>query len=366
MGLIDGLAQAGASAVNGVLSYIGTRQTNKTNRRIAAEQNALNYKMFQDANAYNYSMWNRENWYNMPINQRKRLEEAGYNPAALLDAPQLGAASSPSGSVTPAPAVGYQYQSPISSIGPAMAEMSGTLKNLSEAKLLDKQSQNYEIDLMSQIDLRERQGLLSKSQADLFRQEYDLKNETWDELIKAAVNDNKMKQEEARKLSIANDIQEQYGSKVAEKELEKIAAEIALELEKGNTEKAQQKLMSIQGDQEKARTIIMRDQQRSEAAKNAQEIRESKKREQLIGSQTTGQDIKNYLDGLFGQNERSEDLRRKIAEGDIKSAEAFIKELEKGFYDGSKGKWVSGFTEFTKWLGENIGNLLPVLKSFSK
>lgn len=69
------------------MNYIGVKDTNKTNRELAENQNQ-----------WNLEQWSRENYYNRPINQLKRYQEAGLNPLlAMADiepgqAPQLQSA----------------------------------------------------------------------------------------------------------------------------------------------------------------------------------------------------------------------------------------------------------------------------------
>ena len=360
-------ATAAAIGAGAALSLGGGIFSNKTNKKIARETNALNYKMFQEANQFNREMWDLENQYNLPVNQKKRLLAAGVNPAALVDAPQLGAAASGYASVSPPQMQGYQYQNVLGNVSSDLVALTQAMKNTKDAELTDIQSQNYELDLMSQIDLRESQGLLSKSQADWYRQEYDLRKENWDELIKQAVLQNQMSEEEARKLRLANDLVETYGDAIKKNEVAKTAAEVITEIEKGNTEKAHQKLMGIQGDQEKARTVIQRDAQRSQAAVNQQTIRESKARERLVGSQITAQDFTNKLNSIFGENERWIQLGKDISDGKIKDMQALEAEIKRRWYDpndpNAKGKIVRGVTEFTKWLGEIISNVLPIAGS---
>lgn len=66
---------------------------------------ALNYhfqkKLAQQQNEYNMQMWNLQNEYNSPLNQAKRLEEAGLNSALMHGQISTGNASSAPQMVTP-------------------------------------------------------------------------------------------------------------------------------------------------------------------------------------------------------------------------------------------------------------------------
>ena len=94
------------SAASGLLSGIGpvfsgavgaktTADTNKTNLKIAQMNNDFNAREAQKARDFQLDMWNKENEYNSASSQRKRLEDAGYNPY-MSDA-QAGTAAGMSG-----------------------------------------------------------------------------------------------------------------------------------------------------------------------------------------------------------------------------------------------------------------------------
>lgn len=63
-----------ANIGGGILGYIGQRNTNKTNLKLA-----------EQARTHDVNMWNMQNAYNTPAMQRQRLEEAGLNPNLLYD-----------------------------------------------------------------------------------------------------------------------------------------------------------------------------------------------------------------------------------------------------------------------------------------
>lgn len=71
--LLSGLMSAGTSAGNNIFSTI-MNQVNSERQRNWSE------KMYANQNAWNEEMWNKQNEYNSPVNQVKRLEEAGLNP----------------------------------------------------------------------------------------------------------------------------------------------------------------------------------------------------------------------------------------------------------------------------------------------
>ncbi len=66
------------------MGAIGSSVINSSGRKKAQQrQFKQQEKMANKANAYNLDMWNKTNMYNSPIEQRKRLEEAGLNPALM-------------------------------------------------------------------------------------------------------------------------------------------------------------------------------------------------------------------------------------------------------------------------------------------
>lgn len=107
--LIGGaLISAGGSLLGNLFGNSAQKQANK-----------LTYKMFQEGNAFNREeriaaqKWQKEmldyqNAYNTPLEQRKRMQEAGYNPYLSQIAPNLsaGASSSPQASSTGAGSIG--------------------------------------------------------------------------------------------------------------------------------------------------------------------------------------------------------------------------------------------------------------------
>lgn len=78
---IGTLALSGVGSIfGGFLGSNSSKNTNKTNLQIARETNEANRANQEYQNEWNYNMWNMQNEYNTPLNQRKRLDEAGLNP----------------------------------------------------------------------------------------------------------------------------------------------------------------------------------------------------------------------------------------------------------------------------------------------
>lgn len=144
-GLFGGIG----SVVSGAIGAKTTADTNKTNLKINQMNNDFNAREAQKARDFQLGMWNRENEYNSASSQRKRLEDAGYNPY-MSDA-QAGTATGMSGT-SAASAAGSAAQIPYTpdfqSVG---VNLASALKMMSEKKQTDIENLNMSDLLRSQI-----------------------------------------------------------------------------------------------------------------------------------------------------------------------------------------------------------------------
>lgn len=144
-----GLFGGVGSVVSGVIGAKTVSDTNKTNLKINQMNNDFNAREAQKARDFQLSMWDRENEYNKASSQRKRLEEAGYNPY-MSDA-QAGTATGMSGTSS-ASAAGAAPQIPYTpdfqSVG---VNLASALKMMSEKKQTDIENLNMTDLLRSQI-----------------------------------------------------------------------------------------------------------------------------------------------------------------------------------------------------------------------
>lgn len=134
--------------------------TNKMNKKLVRETNALNYQMFGEQNEFNErlakEMFDLENAYNDPSAVRERLENAGYNPFAMGEQ----GASFANGDVatptagTPIPMQAPQYQAPQFNFAETIGDLTlkaAQAKNLGANtetvdKTRDKIIKQYELD----------------------------------------------------------------------------------------------------------------------------------------------------------------------------------------------------------------------------
>lgn len=149
MSLLAGIA-TGVGALGGALfGKKSTDSANKANLKINQMNNDFNAREAQKARDFQLDMWNKENEYNSASSQRKRLEEAGYNPY-MSDA-QAGTASGMSGTSS-ATAAGVTPQVPYTpdfqSVG---VNLASALKMMSEKKQTDIENLNMSDLLRSQI-----------------------------------------------------------------------------------------------------------------------------------------------------------------------------------------------------------------------
>ncbi len=82
--VVGGLISAGGSLLSGLtgglFSSSSAKSASKAQLQATRETNEQNYRIWQEQRQHSIDMWNMENDYNSPINQRARLESAGYNP----------------------------------------------------------------------------------------------------------------------------------------------------------------------------------------------------------------------------------------------------------------------------------------------
>lgn len=147
--IAGGLSGGLGSVLSGVIGAKTTSDTNKTNLKINQMNNDFNAREAQKAREFQLEMWNRENYYNSASSQRKRLEDAGYNPY-MSDA-QAGTASGMSGT-SAATAAGASPQVPYTpdfqSVG---VNLASALKMMSEKKQTDIENLNMTDLLRSQV-----------------------------------------------------------------------------------------------------------------------------------------------------------------------------------------------------------------------
>ena len=145
----SGLFGGVGTVISGAIGAKSTADTNKTNLKINQMNNDFNAREAQKARDFQLDMWNKENEYNSASSQRKRREEAGYNP--YMGDAQAGTATGMSGT-SAATAAGAAPQIPYTpdfqSVG---VNLASALKMMSEKKQTDIENLNMSDLLRSQI-----------------------------------------------------------------------------------------------------------------------------------------------------------------------------------------------------------------------
>lgn len=149
MGVLAGIATGIGALGSAFFGKKSTDSANKANLKINQMNNDFNAREAQKARDFQLAMWNRENEYNKASSQRKRLEEAGYNP--YMNDAQAGTSSGMSGTSS-ATAAGALSQNPyipdFQSVG---VNLASSLKLMSEKKQTDIENLNMSDLLRSQI-----------------------------------------------------------------------------------------------------------------------------------------------------------------------------------------------------------------------
>lgn len=154
----------GFGLANGIIGAIGQNSANKTYLKGIRETNEQNYKIWQEQQQHNIDMFNMQNdanvanWqnqfdqtnaYNTALAQRQRLEDAGLNPALMMNGGNSGVASSsgiPTASATPAQAP--QMQAPQQVRSPLVEFANNainSLQGIAEAMNLNAKTKTEEV-----------------------------------------------------------------------------------------------------------------------------------------------------------------------------------------------------------------------------
>lgn len=137
-----GWSQVGAAAIQTAGSILNSTFGYKSTKELAKYQNDMNREN-----------WELQNEYNLPVNQVKRLEDAGINPVLAY---QNSADASNASPMQPAQ-VGKPFSLDMSVIGNALNSVVDAMFKKKQLDLLDKDIQAKQIqNIMSSYDLRKK------------------------------------------------------------------------------------------------------------------------------------------------------------------------------------------------------------------
>lgn len=231
---------AGASLVSGILGYASQRQANKTNLQIARETNALNAQLQREVNQQNLDIFNRQLEYNSPAEQRRMLEEAGYNPASYTD--KGSSSPSPSAPNMVAPHMERAEVSPYLGFAQDAANMASVFKITSEAEKAKQEAdyqkkQNAVFDEMMRYEFESR-GLANKWQ--------ELQNrfagDTYEDRARKILNEADKELELKNELHMKNALLELYGEREYKAKINQLEEQAKLWKQQGKTEITKQDL----------------------------------------------------------------------------------------------------------------------------
>lgn len=183
------------SMLGGLFGAAGSAKAAKYQLQAARETNQMNYQIAQENNAFNQRMWEKQNAYNSPVEQRRRLEQAGLNPNLMMNGGSAGTAetapTADTSGVQQVPDIGSTiasgYQQFGSSLSNAASQIAGMVYNngLQQANVNKAQAEAQSAsqdarykELQNQFaasqflaDLREKQyrGLIAKSDFEFLR-----------------------------------------------------------------------------------------------------------------------------------------------------------------------------------------------------
>lgn len=193
--LTAGIIAGAGSLIGGLFGGSGSKKAAKYQLQAARETNHMNYQIAQENNAFNERMWDKQNAYNSPVEQRKRLEQAGLNPNLMMNGGSAGTAetapTADTSGVQQVPDIGSTiasgYQQFGNSLSNAASQIAGMVYNndLQQANVQKAQAEaqsssedaRYK-ELQNQFaafqfiaDLREKQyrGLIAKSDYEYLR-----------------------------------------------------------------------------------------------------------------------------------------------------------------------------------------------------
>lgn len=325
---ITGGSSVLGSLVSGIFNSSAQRRANKLQVQLAKEQNAFNERMLDKQNAFNLDMWNKENEYNSPTAQVQRMLAAGLNPAALAGSSgQSGLSTNmpQSESFSPAalpnivPETGFGDA--IGNMSSQFVNMAAAFKSLTETKGQEIDNANKDAMLKATIDKLRADGRLSDEQANNINWESAIKQTSFNDLIQITHQQALDAMYKAEVSKIESEVQQKYGEKIAQAELNEVLEKVKLLVEQGETEQAQQELLSVTKDKTFSDMIVNRLVGASQSAANYANARNQ-------NAQALGKELENEVYRLFGKGQAAQDFLNSMYQGDINKCLANIADLK--------------------------------------
>lgn len=170
------------SLLGGLFGAGGSVKAAKYQLQAARETNQMNYQIAQENNAFNQRMWEKQNAYNSPVEQRRRLEQAGLNPNLMMNGGSAGTAetapTADTSGVQQVPDVGSTiasgYQQFGNSLSSAASQIAGMVYNngLQQANVNKAQAEAQSASLDARYKELQNQFAASQFLADLREKQY--------------------------------------------------------------------------------------------------------------------------------------------------------------------------------------------------
>lgn len=229
---VTGAGSALGSLVSGYFGSKAQKSANETNLQIARETNQMTLDAMRENNAFNrqmaIDMFNMENAYNNPVEQMKRLREAGINPAVALGGSATSIANSgeiatPSASGTPS--LAFPHVEPVPNL---LSGAINTMLQLSQLGLNRSTAKKQDAETNSIIATIEA----------------DIKQKLADANYKEALTDYQ---------NIQSTLENLYGGAQRAENINKTVAEYVNYLADADYKKAEEKLRAAQTELEKSK-----------------------------------------------------------------------------------------------------------------
>lgn len=315
-------ASAATSFLGGIFGNVAQHEANRTNLRIAQETNALNHQMMKEQMDYNTDMWNKTNLYNTPANQRKLLEEAGYNPV-LFSGNNTNASniSSP----TANPAVTGAPMQPVNSmagnISNAVGSAAQSMLWLNSARKEKAEAINEEINTLTKAEENRQRLRALKESASGQQLDNMLKDLTMDSQVAASKQNVELLRQNTKNV-IADTILknvtielQQANVSLTEQEIEKAKQLVLNAIQEGKNLITQNELLQAGISEAKSRQVLnyvnaemARVVGNSQAAANYASAESSRATAQFTMSQKEQQDLQNRLTRKYGNSKALAEL----------------------------------------------------------
>ena len=262
------------AALPAIVSAAGAVSSAVMNKNSNDNNNQLQQQLVQQANAYN-----------TPSAQIGRFRQAGLNPYMMLGQVNPGnqtsvASTQPtdySGVVNGAAGVANTLIQAASANSQIKVNDANVEKTESETALNRIDAQTRAAENLARINQLVKQGVLSKQQADNLSQEFDLRLQTWDALLKSPALANVLTAEqienlkastaktgsEKKSIDLQNGITTNFGSKLAAANLSNIYSQVGVNHANVGLMRSQVGLNGTYMDLNRTQQGVLRNQQNS-------------------------------------------------------------------------------------------------------